>query len=159
MRVARIFNTYGPRMHMSDGRVVSNFILQALQNQDMTVYGKGDQTRSFQYVSDLVSGLIALMNSDETSPINIGNPTELTMMDFAKNIKAITNSTSEIVQKKPATDDPQKRKPDISKAKEILNWEPKVSLEDGLAKTIAYFKAELEQESGSERNMFLPDEL
>ena len=116
-----IFNTCGPRMHMADGRVVSNFILQALQNQDITVYGDGMQTRSLQYVSDLVNGLMKLMNGPDPTPINIGNPTELTMIDFAKTIKKVTNSTSEIVMKDPVTDDPKRRKPDITKAKRVLD--------------------------------------
>eukprot|EP00730_Choanoeca_flexa_P019989 TRINITY_DN9772_c0_g1_i1.p1 TRINITY_DN9772_c0_g1~~TRINITY_DN9772_c0_g1_i1.p1 ORF type:complete len:446 (+),score=122.36 TRINITY_DN9772_c0_g1_i1:106-1443(+) len=144
VRVARIFNTFGPRMHMGDGRVVSNFIIQALQDQDITVYGEGLQTRSFQYVSDLVAGLIALMNSDFDEPCNLGNPDEYTMVDFAKYIKELTNSKSEIIHKPATQDDPQKRKPDITRAKTHLNWEPKVSVKEGLARTIAYFKAELE---------------
>nr|CAB3267584.1 UDP-glucuronic acid decarboxylase 1-like [Phallusia mammillata] len=160
VRVARIFNTFGPRMHMADGRVVSNFILQALQGEAITIYGKGEQTRSFQYVTDLVSGLIALMNSDESSPVNLGNPDEHTILQFAELIKDVTNSTSVIIHKDAATDDPRKRKPDISKARRILGWQPIVPLKDGLSKTIAYFKAELEQESKNKRNVFLPgDEL
>jgi len=159
VRIARIFNTYGPRMHMADGRVVSNFILQALQNQDITVYGDGMQTRSLQYVSDLVNGLMKLMNGPDPTPINIGNPTELTMIDFAKTIKKVTNSTSEIVMKDPVTDDPKRRKPDITKAKRVLDWQPVVPLQVGIARTIEYFKNELAQESGNKRNVFLPDEL
>ena len=119
----------------------------------------GDQTRSFQYVSDLVNGLIALMRSDTSSPVNLGNPDEHTILEFAELIKWQVNSTSEIIHKPPATDDPKKRKPDITKAKTLLNWEPVVPLEVGLQKTIAYFKAELQQASGNKRNVFLPDEL
>ncbi|XP_076799526.1 UDP-glucuronic acid decarboxylase 1-like [Clavelina lepadiformis] len=159
IRVARIFNTFGPRMHMADGRVVSNFVLQALQGEPISIYGNGDQTRSFQYVSDLVNGLIALMRSDTSSPVNLGNPDEHTILEFAELIKWQVNSTSEIIHKPPATDDPKKRKPDITKAKTLLNWEPVVPLEVGLQKTIAYFKAELQQASGNKRNVFLPDEL
>ena len=159
VRVARIFNTYGPRMHMADGRVVSNFILQALQNKEITVYGDGSQTRSLQYVSDLVNGLIKLMNSHENTPVNLGNPAELTIMGFAKTIKEVTNSSSEIIIKDPVTDDPKRRKPDITKAKKLLDWKPVVPLNLGIARTIKYFKNELEQESGNKRNVFLPDEL
>ena len=159
IRIARIFNTYGPRMHMADGRVVSNFILQGLQNKPITIYGKGDQTRSFQYVTDLVNGLIALMNSDISSPVNLGNPDEYTILKFAEIIKEKTNSTSEIVHKEAATDDPQKRKPDISKAKNELQWQPIVPLATGLQKTIIYFKNELEQSQKNKRNLYLPDEL
>lgn len=157
VRVARIFNTFGPRMHMADGRVVSNFILQALQGEAITIYGNGEQTRSFQYVSDLVNGLIALMESDVSSPVNLGNPEELTIMKFAELIKKITGSPSKIVNKDAATDDPRKRKPDITKAKTLLHWEPVVPLQDGLNKTIEYFRAELAQKSENKRNVFLPN--
>uniref|UniRef100_H2XQR7 UDP-glucuronic acid decarboxylase 1 n=1 Tax=Ciona intestinalis TaxID=7719 RepID=H2XQR7_CIOIN len=150
VRVARIFNTFGPRMHMQDGRVVSNFILQSLQNEPITIYGNGEQTRSFQYVTDLVNGLIALMNSKVNTPVNIGNPEEHTISEFATLIRNLTKSKSEIVHKATPTDDPRKRKPDITKAKTSLGWEPVVELETGLKKTIAYFKAELEQESGNQ---------
>ncbi|XP_002127542.2 UDP-glucuronic acid decarboxylase 1-like [Ciona intestinalis] len=156
VRVARIFNTFGPRMHMQDGRVVSNFILQSLQNEPITIYGNGEQTRSFQYVTDLVNGLIALMNSKVNTPVNLGNPEEHTISEFATLIRNLTKSKSEIVHKATPTDDPRKRKPDITKAKTSLDWEPVVELETGLKKTIAYFKAELEQESGNQRNVFLP---
>ncbi|XP_039268116.1 UDP-glucuronic acid decarboxylase 1-like [Styela clava] len=156
VRVARIFNTFGPRMHMADGRVVSNFVLQALKGEDITIYGNGKQTRSFQYVSDLVKGLIALMESDVDSPVNIGNPKELTIQEFAELIKKMTSSSSKIINKEAATDDPRKRKPDITKAKTLLHWEPMVSLSDGLNSTIAYFKAELLQKSENKRNVFLP---
>ena len=159
VRVARIFNTFGPRMHMADGRVVSNFILQALQGEPITIYGKGDQTRSFQYVTDLVRGLVALMNSDVSSPVNLGNPDEHTILQFAQIIKKKINSTSEIIHKSAATDDPQKRKPDISKARKELNWQPRVALDVGLERTIKYFKAELKQASENKQNVFLPDEL
>ena len=159
VRVARIFNTFGPRMHMADGRVVSNFILQALQGEDVTIYGAGDQTRSFQYVTDLVRGLIALMNSDVSSPVNLGNPDEHTILEFAEMIIHTINSTSKIVHKHAATDDPQKRKPDITKARTYLNWEPIVSLDVGLQRTIKYFEAELKQATENKQNVFLPDEL
>uniref|UniRef100_H2YRC4 UDP-glucuronic acid decarboxylase 1 n=1 Tax=Ciona savignyi TaxID=51511 RepID=H2YRC4_CIOSA len=149
VRVARIFNTFGPRMHMQDGRVVSNFILQSLQGEPITIYGNGEQTRSFQYVTDLVDGLVALMNSDVNSPVNIGNPEEHTISEFAHLIRNYTQSKSEIVHKQAATDDPRKRKPDITKAQQYLNWSPVVPLASGLERTIAYFKAELQQESGN----------
>lgn len=143
VRVARIFNTYGPRMHIIDGRVVSNFILQALQNQSITIYGSGKQTRSFQYVSDLVDGLIALMNSNYTLPINLGNPEEYTIEEFAIFIKNIVGGSSPIKYQNGVTDDPQRRKPDISRAKRELHWSPKISLQEGLKKTIEYFNTEL----------------
>jgi UDP-glucuronate decarboxylase len=143
VRVARIFNTYGPRMDPHDGRVVSNFIIQALQGVPLTVYGDGSQTRSFQYVSDLVAGLIKLMNSEETMPVNIGNPDEHTIAEFATKIQGRINPASPIVHKPATQDDPRKRKPDISKAAAVLGWAPKVSLDAGLEKTIAYFKSEM----------------
>ncbi|EDV95946.1 UDP-glucuronic acid decarboxylase 1 [Drosophila grimshawi] len=143
VRVARIFNTYGPRMHMNDGRVVSNFILQALRNETITVYGNGKQTRSFQYVSDLVDGMIALMASNYTQPVNLGNPVEQTIEEFAKIIRLLVGGTSEIKQISAMEDDPQRRKPDITRAKKRLNWEPKVPLEAGLRQTISYFRNEL----------------
>ncbi|XP_063428839.1 UDP-glucuronic acid decarboxylase 1-like isoform X2 [Mytilus trossulus] len=143
IRVARIFNTFGPRMHLNDGRVVSNFILQSLQDKPITIYGEGKQTRSFQYVSDLVDGLIRLMNSNYSMPVNIGNPDEYTIGDFAKIIKGLVGGHSKIVKKPPMTDDPRKRKPDITRAKNILGWSPKVQLEVGLNRTIEYFKNEL----------------
>ena len=150
-RIARIFNTFGPHMHPSDGRVVSNFIVQALQGQDLTIYGDGMQTRSFQYVDDLVDGLMKLMESDETLPVNIGNPREMTIKEFASIIqkKIGTNNPNgkevNIVHLKSTKDDPRKRKPDISKAKRVLGWEPKVSTEDGLDSTIKYFLGEIER--------------
>lgn len=140
IRIARIFNTYGPRMAINDGRVVSNFIIQALKNQPITVYGEGNQTRAFCYVSDLVDALIKLMNSNYTLPINLGNPQEYTILDFAKLIIELTNSNSEIIFKELPSDDPVQRKPNISLAKEKLNWEPSTSVKDGLLNTINYFK-------------------
>lgn len=126
IRIARIFNTYGPRMHLNDGRVVSNFILQALQGQPLTVYGKGDQTRSFQYVSDLVSGLIALMESNYTLPVNLGNPDEYAIKQFAEQIIKFTGSKSKVKLLPASVDDPKQRKPDITRAKQELSWEPQV---------------------------------
>lgn len=146
VRVARIFNTYGPRMHMNDGRVVGNFIQQALQNEPMTIYGNGSQTRSFQYVSDLVDGLVALMNSNYTLPVNLGNPHEHTIAEFATIIHDIVGGTSGIVEKPAVEDDPQRRRPDISRAKQMINWEPRVELKDGLKRTIEYFRTELQSE-------------
>jgi dTDP-glucose 4,6-dehydratase len=145
VRIVRIFNTYGERMRLNDGRVVPNFIGQALRGDPITVYGSGQQTRSFCYCSDLIDGFWRLMNSEHTGPINIGNPTERTMLEFAQEIKRLTNSPSEIVfEPLPTSDDPKQRKPDITKAKSLLSWEPKVSLEEGLQRTIAYFKMKLE---------------
>ena len=149
VRVARIFNTFGPRMHPNDGRVVSNFILQALQNKDMTIYGDGSQTRSFQYVDDLVNGLIHLMNGNYSLPVNLGNPDEYTISDFAHKIKALTHSNSAIVSLPATTDDPRKRKPDITVAKTHIDWSPKVSVEDGLKATIEYFRHEIEENGGN----------
>lgn len=157
VRVARIFNTFGPRMHMNDGRVVSNFILQALQGQNITVYGSGEQTRSFQYVSDLVDGLIRLMNSNYSQPINIGNPEEHTIMDFATIIKDLVGGSSKIVNKPAMQDDPKKRKPDITKAKKYLQWSPQVPMMEGIRKTIDYFRNELKRTRHSQRNIQLPD--
>ncbi|GAU90591.1 hypothetical protein RvY_02989 [Ramazzottius varieornatus] len=148
VRVARIFNTYGTRMHMNDGRVVSNFILQALQNEPMTIYGDGQQTRSFQYVSDLVDGLILLMNSNYSQPVNLGNPEEHTIREFAEMIRDVVGGKNSIVNKKAVMDDPKRRKPDISLANKVLGWKPRVSLADGLRKTVAYFKKELELRTG-----------
>lgn len=141
IKIARIFNTYGPNMSISDGRVVSNFIVQALRNQPITIYGSGNQTRSFCYVDDLISGLISLMESDSevTGPINIGNPNEFTMLQLASKIIELTNSKSVLVYKDLPSDDPQKRCPDVQKAKMLLDWSPKVELELGLTKTINYF--------------------
>jgi dTDP-glucose 4,6-dehydratase len=143
-RIVRIFNTYGPRMRLEDGRVVPNFIAQALRGEPLTVYGDGSQTRSFCYVSDLVEGIYRLLLSDEVEPVNIGNPVEMTILDFAKTIVELTGSQSEIVFVRPTDmrikDDPKVRQPDITKARSILSWEPKVSLHDGLKETITYFK-------------------
>ena len=143
IRVARIFNTYGPNMSPEDGRVVSNFIVQALKNNDITIYGDGTQTRSFCYVDDLVEGLIRLMNkSDATqSPINLGNPNEISVLELAKTIISMTNSKSKVIQLPLPQDDPKQRRPDIDKAKKVLGWEPKINLENGLTKTIEYFKS------------------
>jgi UDP-glucuronate decarboxylase len=141
-KIMRIFNTYGQRMAQNDGRVVSNFIVQALQNRDITVYGSGQQTRSFCYVDDLIDGMMKFMNTDGEiiGPINLGNPGEFTIMDLATKVIAMTGSTGQIVQSQLPKDDPQQRKPDISKAKSVLGWEPTVSLDAGLEKTIAYFR-------------------
>jgi UDP-glucuronate decarboxylase len=141
IKVARIFNTYGPRMHPNDGRVVSNFIVQALRNKNITVYGDGAQTRSFCYVDDLVNGLIWLMETgdDVIGPVNLGNPGEFTIRQLAELIIEFTGSASKIVHRPLPTDDPKQRQPDISKAQELLDWRPIVPLRDGLAKTIAYF--------------------
>ncbi|XP_053671819.1 UDP-glucuronic acid decarboxylase 1 [Anopheles nili] len=157
VRVARIFNTYGPRMHMNDGRVVSNFIIQALQNQSITIYGSGKQTRSFQYVSDLVDGLVSLMASNYTQPVNLGNPVERTIQDFAEIIRDLVGCKSKIIELPAVEDDPQRRKPDISRAKKHINWEPRVPLQDGLMKTIDYFRKELARSNHSQRNIFVPE--
>jgi dTDP-glucose 4,6-dehydratase len=140
-RIVRIFNTYGPRMRLRDGRVVPNFIMQALKGEPLTVYGQGQQTRSFQYVDDLVAGINKLLKADYHLPINIGNPHEMTVLAFAKKIIELTDSKSTIVYKPLPEDDPQVRQPDISRAKEVLDWEPTVKLEEGLLKTIDYFRA------------------
>jgi UDP-glucuronate decarboxylase len=144
VRVARIFNTFGPRMHPNDGRVVSNFIIQALQNIPLTIYGDGSQTRSFQYVTDLVDRLHALMNGDYDMPVNLGNPDEYTVKRFAEHIIDITKRQSEITFLQKNQDDPTQRRPDIQVAKREINWEPKVNVEDGLAKAITYFKSVLD---------------
>lgn len=142
IKVARIFNTYGPRMHPNDGRVVSNFIMQALRGEDITIYGDGSQTRSFCYVEDLVDGLMGLMNTEKsvTGPINLGNPGEFTIKELAELVIEMTGAKSQLVQKPLPQDDPRKRKPDITRARETLGWEPEVKLRDGLEKTIAYFR-------------------
>lgn len=146
-RIVRIFNTYGPNMDENDGRVVSNFIMQALKNEPVTIYGDGSQTRSFCYVSDLVEGLVKMMNNqnDFVGPVNLGNPLEFTVLDFAKLIIKLTNSQSEIVFKPLPQDDPIQRKPDISLAKKELNWEPYVGIEEGLLKTIEYFSKKISE--------------
>ena len=143
IRVVRIFNTYGPRMHPNDGRVVSNFILQALKNEDLTVYGDGHQTRSFCYVDDMIEGVIRMMNTpdDFTGPVNLGNPEEYRIVDLAEKIIRLTRSKSKIVFKKLPEDDPLQRKPDIELAKTKLQWQPKMQLEEGLKQTIDYFKS------------------
>ena len=142
IKVARIFNTYGPRMHPNDGRVVSNFIVQALLGRDITIYGDGSQTRSFCYVDDLIDGLIRLMESEDsvTGPINIGNPGEFTMIQLAETVLALVGSKSKLIRLPLPADDPKQRKPDITKARNVLGWEPTVQLEDGLKETIAYFR-------------------
>jgi UDP-glucuronate decarboxylase len=142
IKVARIFNTYGPRMHPNDGRVVSNFIMQALRNRDITVYGDGRQTRSFCYVDDLVSGLILLMDTGPniTGPINLGNPVEFTIRELAELIIALTGSSSRIVHRPLPTDDPRQRRPDISAAQRVLGWKPETQLRDGLKRSITYFE-------------------
>ena len=142
IRVVRIFNTYGPRMHPNDGRVVSNFIVQALENREMTVYGDGSQTRSFCFVDDLVEGLLRMMNGDDrfTGPVNLGNPGEFTMVELAEKIVELTGSRSPIVFQPLPQDDPRQRQPDISLAKKHLQWEPETDLETGLKKTIAFFR-------------------
>jgi len=149
IKVARIFNTYGPRMHPHDGRVVSNFIIQALLGQEITIYGDGSQTRSFCYVDDLIDGLIRLMRSDDdvVGPINIGNPVEFSMLQLANVVIELTGSKSRIVHRPLPQDDPKQRQPDISKAQKILGWQPATPLKEGLDKTIAYFE-ELLREPG-----------
>ncbi len=141
IRVVRIFNTYGPRMHPRDGRVVSNFIIQALSGEPITLYGDGQQSRSFCYVDDLVEGLIRMMDQDsETGPVNMGNPTEFTILELAETVLRLTSSKSRLEFRPLPQDDPVRRKPDIAKAKALLDWKPKVALEDGLKETISYFK-------------------
>jgi UDP-glucuronate decarboxylase len=143
IRVARIFNTYGPRMAVNDGRVVSNFIVQALRGEDITLYGTGQQTRSFCYVSDLVDGLVRLMEGDFVGPVNIGNPGEFTVAELAERVLALTGGTSKLVHRPLPIDDPKQRRPDITKARERLGYEPKMSLSEGLQPTIAYFRKAL----------------
>lgn len=139
--IVRIFNTYGPRMHPDDGRVVSNLVLQALRGEPITIYGDGKQTRSFCYIDDLVDALVLLMDTDPsvTGPVNLGNPVECTMIELARKILALTHSKSPIVFRELPADDPHRRRPDISLAERLLDWRPKVSLDEGLQKTIAYF--------------------
>ena len=144
IRVVRIFNTYGPRMLADDGRVVSNFIVQALKGEDITIYGAGQQTRSFCYVDDLIEGFVRLMQQEHVvGPMNIGNPGEFTILELAEKVIALTNSASKIVYRPMPSDDPQQRKPDIEQARSVLGWEPQVQLENGLKKTIAYFSERL----------------
>jgi UDP-glucuronate decarboxylase len=147
IRVARIFNTYGPRMHPDDGRVVSNFIVQALKGEDITLYGDGEQTRSFAYVDDLIDAIVAYMDKDGDlpGPINIGNPTEFTMKQLAKEVLDLTGSKSKLTHRPLPSDDPKQRQPNIAKAQELLGWRPKVALRDGLKHTIAYFDALLKE--------------
>jgi UDP-glucuronate decarboxylase len=142
IKVVRIFNTYGPRMHPNDGRVVSNFIVQALKGDDITIYGEGSQTRSFCYVDDLIEGFVRMMNTDAgiTGPINLGNPNEFTMLELAEKVLHLTGGKSKLTFRPLPIDDPKQRQPDIRLAKENLDWQPKVSLEDGLKETIAYFR-------------------
>jgi UDP-glucuronate decarboxylase len=158
IRVARIFNTYGPRMHMNDGRVVSNFIIQALQDEPITIYGTGKQTRSFQYVTDLVNGLVDLMASNYTLPVNIGNPVEHSIEKFATLIKSQVGGSSDIIHMPAVVDDPQQRRPVITRAMEVMGWEPRVELIKGLDKTIAYFRKELKRTDHTERNRPHPNE-
>ncbi|OHE59646.1 MAG: NAD-dependent dehydratase [Thiobacillus sp. GWE1_62_9] len=145
IKVVRIFNTYGPRMHPNDGRVVSNFIVQALKGEDITIYGNGQQTRSFCYVDDMIEGFVRMMNSKDgfTGPVNMGNPGEFTMLELAENVLKLTDSRSKLAFHPLPTDDPKQRQPDISLAKEQLGWEPKIALEDGLKETVAYFRKTL----------------
>jgi UDP-glucuronate decarboxylase len=142
IKIVRIFNTYGPRMHPNDGRVVSNFIVQALQGNDITIYGDGSQTRSFCYVDDLLTGMIRMMNTpdDITGPVNIGNPNEFTILELAEKVIRLTGSSSKIIFQPLPSDDPLQRKPDITKARQLLNWEPNIQLEEGLVKTIEFFR-------------------
>lgn len=142
IKIIRIFNTYGPNMHPNDGRVVSNFIVQALQNKDITLYGAGNQTRSFQYIDDLVEGMVRMMGTDDniTGPVNIGNPHEFTIKELAEKVVRLTGSSSVFVNRELPTDDPKQRQPDISMAKELLGWKPNTDLDEGLVKTISYFK-------------------
>ena len=149
IKVARIFNTYGPRMHPNDGRVVSNFIMQALRNEDITVYGSGNQTRSFCYVDDLVEGFLRLMETPDevTGPVNLGNPGEFTILQLAQEVIALTGSSAKVVHRPLPTDDPKQRCPDISLAQELLGWAPRVQLRDGLVKTIAYFEQLLREDA------------
>jgi dTDP-glucose 4,6-dehydratase len=149
--MVRIFNTYGPRLQANDGRVVSNFMMQALRGDDLTIYGDGKQTRSFTYVSDLIAGIVLLSKSDEHDPTNIGNPGEFTMLECADEVLAVTGSKSKLTYKPLPQDDPKQRKPDITKAKGLLGWEPKVPLREGLAMSLEYFKACVESEQAALR--------
>lgn len=148
IKIIRIFNTYGPRMLMNDGRVISNFIVQALKGEDITIYGDGSQTRSFQYIDDLVAGMTRMMETDDgfIGPVNIGNPHEFTILELAEKIIALTGSASKLIRKPLPSDDPTQRRPDIRLAKERLDWEPHIQLEEGLKKTIAYFEQQLKTE-------------
>lgn len=154
-RIVRIFNTYGPRMRLNDGRVVPNFIRQALRGEPLTVFGDGSQTRSFQYYTDLIEGVYKLLFSDESHPVNIGNPNEISIVEFAEAVLEVTGSNSPLVYVQPEddriTDDPKVRRPDISRAKRVLDWEPKVDLANGLYETVAFFRDRVEQELEAER--------
>ena len=142
IKIIRIFNTYGPRMLPNDGRVVSNFVVQALQNHDITIYGTGDQTRSFQYIDDLIEGMVRMMNTEDEfiGPVNLGNPNEFSILELAEKVTQLTGSKSKLVFKPLPHDDPKQRQPDITLAKEKLNWQPTIELEDGLQKIVEYFK-------------------
>ena len=148
-RIVRIFNTYGPRMRLNDGRALPNFVFQALSGQALTIYGDGRQTRSFCYVDDLIDGIYKLMLSDEHLPVNIGNPQEITILEFAERIRKHFDNVPQIIFEPLPQDDPKRRCPDISKAKRILNWEPKVNLEEGLKRTLAYFKQEFSRQQSA----------
>jgi len=145
-RMVRIFNTYGPRLQPNDGRVISNLMMQALRGEALTIYGDGSQTRSFCYVSDLIEGIVRLAKSDESLPVNIGNPTEWTILECAKEVQALVGSKSEIKFLPLPQDDPKQRKPDITKAKKLLGWEPKVELREGLGMSVEYFKEQVSRE-------------
>lgn len=146
-RIVRIFNTYGPRMRLNDGRALPNFLFQALSGQPLTVYGDGKQTRSFCYVSDLIDGILRLLDSHEHLPVNIGNPHEITILEFAQRIRAMTGNRVEIIYRPLPQDDPKRRRPDIAKARKLLNWEPNVRLEDGLKITLEYFQKNFAEKS------------
>jgi dTDP-glucose 4,6-dehydratase len=148
-RIARIFNTYGPRIQLNDGRVIPNFMAQALRGEDLTVYGDGGQTRSFCYVTDEIDGFIRLSKSAEHLPVNIGNPDEFTILECAKHVIAVTGSKSRIRNEALPPDDPKQRRPDISKAKMLLGWEPKIGLREGLQLSLDYFRKALEKEDGA----------
>jgi dTDP-glucose 4,6-dehydratase len=145
-RIVRIFNTYGPRMRLNDGRALPNFVFQALSGQALTIYGDGKQTRSFCYVDDLIDGIYKLMLSDEHMPVNIGNPQEITILEFAERIRKHFDNVPQIIFEALPQDDPKRRCPDIGKAKRILKWEPKINLEEGLKRTLAYFKQEFSRQ-------------
>ncbi len=154
--IARIFNTYGPRMKLDDGRVVPSFLDQALRGLPMTIFGDGSQTRSFCYVSDLVDGLFRLMQSDERYPVNLGNPNEMTIRDFAEKIRRLTGSRSQMTSRPLPEDDPRQRQPDITKARTLLGWEPRVSLDKGLAQTVEYFQKLVDREESETRRQSQP---
>jgi dTDP-glucose 4,6-dehydratase len=145
-RIVRIFNTYGPRMRLNDGRVLPAFIGQALRGEDLTIFGDGSQTRSFCYVDDLIEGIVRLLFSEHAQPVNIGNPDEITIAQFAEEIIALTGTTQKVIYKDLPVDDPKQRQPDISKARALLNWEPKIDRAEGLKRTYAYFKSLTEEE-------------